>query len=95
MGWVKAVDGVSFPIKPGETLGMVGESGCGKSTIGRTIIRLLKANSGQVLFDGQDIFKLKRCPTEEDAQATCRSSSRTRTLRSIRACPSETLSAKA
>ena len=58
IGWIKAVDGVSFSIKSGETLGMVGESGCGKSTIGRTIIRLLKANGGQVLFEGQDILKL-------------------------------------
>jgi peptide/nickel transport system ATP-binding protein len=58
VGWIKAVDGVSFSIKPGETLGMVGESGCGKSTIGRTIIRLLKSNGGQVLFEGRDILKL-------------------------------------
>jgi peptide/nickel transport system ATP-binding protein/oligopeptide transport system ATP-binding protein len=58
VGWIKAVDGVSFAIKQGETLGMVGESGCGKSTIGRTIIRLLKANGGEVLFEGKDILKL-------------------------------------
>lgn len=57
-GWVKAVDGVSFHIQPGETLGMVGESGCGKSTIGRTIIRLLKANGGKVLFEGQDVLRM-------------------------------------
>src|SRR5437588_11218389 len=60
VGWVKAVDDVSFAIKRGETLGMVGESGCGKTTIGRSIIRLLKAQSGQVLFEGTDILRLPR-----------------------------------
>lgn len=59
VGWVKAVDDVSFYINPGETLGMVGESGCGKSTIGRTIIRLVKANAGRVLFEGEDVLRLK------------------------------------
>ncbi len=52
----KAVDGVSFHIKPGETLGLVGESGCGKTTIGRTILRLQANSGGRVFFDGHDVF---------------------------------------
>jgi peptide/nickel transport system ATP-binding protein/oligopeptide transport system ATP-binding protein len=54
--WVKAVDGVSFRIREGETFGLVGESGCGKTTIGRTILRLLPANGGSVFFDGEDVL---------------------------------------
>lgn len=56
---VKAVDDISFEIKKGETLGLVGESGCGKSTTGRTIIRLLNATAGEIFFEGKDITKLR------------------------------------
>ncbi len=57
VAWVQAVDNVSFAIKEGETLGMVGESGCGKTTVGRTLLRLVPATAGQVTFEGQDVFK--------------------------------------
>ena len=54
----RAVDGVSFSIARGETLGLVGESGCGKTTVGRAILRLVPATGGEVLFDGRDVFSL-------------------------------------
>ena len=59
VGAVRAVDGVSFDVKRGETLGLVGESGCGKSTTGRTILQLYKPTAGNVIFDGADLVKLK------------------------------------
>ena len=60
IGNVKAVDDVSFKIRRGTTMGLVGESGCGKSTVGRTILRLQDKTAGEVFFNGQDIFKLTR-----------------------------------
>ncbi len=59
---VKAVDDVTFHIKRGETLGMVGESGCGKTTTGWTVLQLHEATSGQVFFEGQDLVQMKREP---------------------------------
>jgi peptide/nickel transport system ATP-binding protein len=59
-GMLHAVDDVSFDILQGETLGLVGESGCGKSTTGRVILRLLEASSGEIIFDGEDIRKFNK-----------------------------------
>ena len=59
VGWVRAVDGVTFDLAPRETLGLVGESGCGKSSIGRALLRLTKLTEGTVLLDGEDVGPLE------------------------------------
>ncbi|HAW94848.1 MAG: peptide ABC transporter substrate-binding protein [Phycisphaerae bacterium] len=62
---VRAVDGVNFKIQPGETLGLVGESGCGKTTVGRTILRLIPATSGAVLYEGENVFDMNASEMRE------------------------------
>ena len=58
VNYVKAVDNISLSIKKGETFGLVGESGCGKTTVGRTIIKLYEPTSGQVIYDGKDLSEM-------------------------------------
>lgn len=60
IAWVQALDDVTFDIKEGETLGMVGESGCGKTTVGRTMLRLIEPTGGEVKYEGKNIFGLKQ-----------------------------------
>lgn len=67
VGHVKAVDGVTFSIKPGETLGLVGESGCGKTTVGRTILKLIPATAGSVTYAGRTVFDMSRPAENMDA----------------------------
>src|SRR6266566_4068924 len=57
---VRAVDGVSFEIFRGETLGLVGESGCGKSTVGRCLLRLIEPTAGEITFEGRDVVSLRK-----------------------------------
>ena len=70
--WIKAVDDVSFGIRRGETFGLVGESGCGKTTLGRSILRLEKPRSGQIIFEGRDVLALSPAqlkPVRREMQA--------------------------
>ena len=70
-GEIKAVDDVSFDIEPGQTVGLVGESGSGKTTIGRTLLKLTPATSGQVLYEGRDILPMREAefrPLRKDMQ---------------------------
>ncbi|MCL2874318.1 MAG: ATP-binding cassette domain-containing protein [Defluviitaleaceae bacterium] len=67
-GWLHAVDDIDFVINKGETLGLVGESGCGKSTTGRVVLRLLEATAGEILFNGEDVLKFNKQKMREMRQ---------------------------
>ena len=84
-GYVKAVDGVTFSIKKGQTMGLVGESGCGKTTVGRTILRLVPKTDGEVLFDGKNVYDLNQ-GSFGISDRECRSSSRTPIPLFLREC---------
>lgn len=86
-GRVRAVDGVSFSVFKGETLGVVGESGCGKSTLARLLMHLIRADSGELIFDGEGV-EAPDGITIAIFAAKCRWSSRTAPPRSTRACRS-------
>jgi ABC-type oligopeptide transport system ATPase subunit len=65
VGWVRAVDGVSFAIRPGETLSLVGESGAGKTTVAKTVLLLEDLTGGQLLFDGKDVNQFGRAELKQ------------------------------
>ena len=67
IGFVRAVDGVSFSISRGKTLGLVGESGCGKTTLGRAVLRLVEPTAGSIIFDGREMLTLG----SRDLRAAC------------------------